>query len=273
MPNRWLLIGGTALALVLCYAHAIAGMVGQWYNDEDMGHGFIVPLVIAWIVWKERARWSALPLAPSAWGIAILAAAAALDLAGSAGAGLFAASLAFLLSIIGAIACLAGFAYLRAFAFPLFLALFMLPKLAIVYNQATLPMQLLASKMAAGMLTTAGAAVIRDGNILDVGGHRVLVAEACSGIRYVLPLGFTALLIGYLFDSRWWMRALLLVAAVPIAIFANGARVAVAGAIPALAEGTPHALSGVVIFAGCLGALIASLTLAQRLFGRREGHA
>lgn len=264
--RRRLAIGATALALILCYARAIAGMIGQWWTDEDMGHGFVVPLVIAWIVWKERERWSKLAIEPSAWGIAILVAAGALDLAGSAGAGLFAASLAFLLSIVGAIVCLGGFAWLRAWAFPLILALFMLPKLAIVYNQATLPMQLLASKMAAGMLTAAGAAVVRDGNILDVGGHRILVAEACNGIRYVLPLGFTALLAGYLFDSRWWMRPVLLGAALPIAIVANGGRVAVAGAIPALADGTPHALSGVAIFVLCLAALIA----VMRLFARQQ---
>ena len=266
--SRWLLLGATAVALAACYASAIAGMVDQWSSDEDMGHGFVVPVVIGWIVWRERARWSSLAVEPSWWGIALLVAAAALDLAGAAGAGLFARSLALLLSIAGAILCLGGFRWLRAWAFPLLLALFMLPKLAIVYNQTTLPLQLLASRMAAGMLTTAGAAVIREGNILDVGGHRILVAEACSGIRYLLPLGFTALLIGYLFDSRPWMRLLLLCAAIPIAIFANGARVAVAGAIPSLAEGTPHALSGILIFALCLGALIGSLTLAQRVFPR-----
>ncbi len=266
--NRWWLLAATGIALAACYASAIAGMVGQWSSDEDMSHGFVVPVVIAWIVWRERARWSKLPVEPSSWGIALLMAAAALDLAGAAGAGLFARSLAFLLSIAGAILCLGGVVWLRALAFPLLLALFMLPKLAIVYNQATLPLQLLASRMAAGMLTATGAAVIREGNILDVGGHRILVAEACNGIRYLLPLGFTALLIGYLFDSRTWMRLLLLCAAIPIAIFANGARVAVAGAIPALAEGTPHELSGVLIFAACLGALIASLTLAQRVFPR-----
>jgi exosortase len=266
--KRGLLLGLTVIALAACYASTLAGMADQWSSDEDMSHGFVVPLVIAWIVWKERGQWSRLTIEPSAWGIAVLLAAAALDLAGEAGAGLFARSLALLLSIVGVILCLAGVRWLRAWAFPLLLALFMLPKLAVVYNQTTLPLQLLASRMAAAMLTATGAAVIREGNILDIGGHRILVAEACSGVRYLLPLGFTALLIGYLFDSRPWMRLLLLAAAIPIAIFANGARVAAAGAIPALAEGTPHALSGVLIFAVCLGALLVSLTLAQRVFPR-----
>jgi exosortase len=184
--------------------------------------------------------------------------------------GLFVSSVAFLLSIAGAVLCLEGFARLRAWTFPLLLSLFMLPKLAIVYNQFTLPLQLLASRMAAGILTTSGAAVIRQGNILDVGGHKILVEEACNGIRYLLPLGFIGVVLGYVLDSRAWMRFVLLIAAVPIAICANAVRVAIAGAMPRFAEGTPHALSGVVIFMLCLAALI----FIHRILSRqRSAHA
>jgi len=226
MPlRRWLAIGATVVALAVCYGRAVAGMVNQWWTDEDMGHGFVVPLVIVWIVWKERTRWSKLAIEPSAWGITILIAAALLQLAGSAGAGLFAASLAFLLSIAGAIVCLNGFAWLRAWSFPLILALFILPKLAIVYNQATLPMQLLASKMAAGMLTAAGAAVIRDGNILDVGGHRVLVAEACNGLRMVFALIMVGFAFCFAMPLKNYVRAIILLLSPLAAIICNAVRV------------------------------------------------
>ena len=42
------------------------GMAEQWWNDEDMGHGFAVPLVVLWIIWRERGRWQSLPSKPSA---------------------------------------------------------------------------------------------------------------------------------------------------------------------------------------------------------------
>src|SRR5579871_769401 len=220
------LVGLSALILLAGYSATLRGMFQQWMTDEDMGHGFIVPFVILWIVWRERKRWQALPVNPSWWGLAILLFGAAMQLISALGAGLFAGSVGFLISVAGAIVCLGGFAWLRVWAFPLALSIFMLPKLAIVYNQATLPMQLMASRMAAAILTGAGLAVIREGNILDVGGHQILVAEACNGIRYLLPLGFIAVLFGYLSDSRVWMRLVLLLAAVPIAIVANALRVA-----------------------------------------------
>jgi exosortase len=247
---------------MVCYAPILMGMARQWWTDEDMGHGFIVPAVVLWILWRERGRWQSLLPKPSRWGLALLALGAAMHLASAVGAGLFAGSLAFLISIAGLTVCFGGWALLRAWAFPLALCFFMLPKLAVVYNQATLPLQLLASRMAAGLLTTAGAAVIRDGNILDVGGRQILVAEACSGIRYLLPLGFMGVVIGYLADPKPWMRVALLFAAVPVAIVANAVRVAVVGWIPALVNETAHAVSGWVVFVLCL----ASLFLARRLF-------
>jgi exosortase len=252
----------TALALAVCYASTLKGMLQQWWSDEDMSHGFFVPVVIAWIVWRERERWSVLPLMPSLWGLLLLALAAGMHLVGAFGGGLFAAAVGFLLSVAGAVLCLGGFALLRAWAFPLLLALFMLPKLAIAYNQATLPLQLLASRVAAAILSVGSVGIIREGNILDVAGHRVLVAEACNGIRYLLSLGFVAIVFAYVADSKPWMRLALLVTAVPVAILANAIRVAAAAALPALDKGVPHAVSGWFLFVLCLAALI----LTRRLF-------
>jgi hypothetical protein len=104
-----------------------------------MGHGFVVPMVILWIVWKERNRWIALPTQPSWWGFALLAVAACVHSVSVIGVGLFAGSVAFVLPVAGAVLCLGGIALLRTWTFPFLLALFMLPKLAIVYNQVTLP--------------------------------------------------------------------------------------------------------------------------------------
>lgn len=260
----------TAVVLVACYAPTLRGMWEQWSNDEDMSHGFVVPAVVLWIAWRERERWRALPADPSGWGFLVLAAGAGLQFVAALGAGLFAGSVGFLVSVAGAVLCLGGFAWLRVWAFPLLLSLFMLPKLAFVYNQVTLPLQLLASRIAAGMLTTAGIGVIREGNILDVGGHRVAVLEACNGIRYLLSLGFMAVVFAYLSDPKPWMRVALLAAAVPIAILANAVRVAAAGWIPSLGAGTPHAISGWFLFVLSLATLALVRGLVNKVYARYQ---
>ena len=259
----------SSIALLLaCYASTLRGMFDQWSTDEDMGHGFVVPFVVLWIIWRERKRWTSLPMQPSAWGFLILAAGAGMQFIAAIGAGLFASSVAFLISAAGAVVCFGGFALLRAWAFPFLVALFMLPKLAVVYNQITLPLQLLASRMAAGMLSLASIAVIREGNILNVAGHRISVAEACSGIRYLLSLGFVAVVFAYLADSKPWMRVALLAAAIPVAIVANAIRVAATGLVPALDSGTLHAASGWLVFVLCLILLIAARNLFNAVYSR-----
>jgi exosortase len=266
MPRRRAVVVLTALAGLVCYASTLRGMFEQWWTDEDMSHGFLVPIVILWIVWRERGRWRTLRTEPNGWGFALLAFAAGLQFAGALGVGLFVSSLAFVFSLVGAVLCLGGRDWLRALAFPLVLVVFMLPKLAIVYNQATLPLQLLASRIAAGILTFAGIGVIREGNILDVGGHRVAVVEACNGIRYLLSLGFMAVVFAYLSDSKPWMRWALLAAAVPVAILANGVRVAIAGWLPSLDSSGPHAVAGWFIFVICLAILMLLRQLVNKAY-------
>ena len=258
----------TAVALVVCFAPTIRGMAQVWVVDDDMGHGFLVPMVIGWIIWRERVEWRNLPVKPSGWGFVFLLAGAVLQLVSVIGIGTFVGSVGLVLSIIGAILCLGGFDWIRAWAFPLCLTVFMLPKLAIVYNQATLPLQLLATRMAGGMLSLAGFAVSREGNILGVSGHRVSVVEACDGIRYLLPLAFIAVTFAYLSDTKRWMRAALLAAAVPVALIANALRVALSASVPPLALGTAHAVSGWLIFVLCLPAIV----VFRRLFNSIYTH-
>lgn len=259
-----------AVSLLLCYATVLRGMAGQWWNDEDMGHGFLVPVVILWILWRERDQWRSVPAEPTLWGFAGIAAGSAFQLLGALGVGLFAGALGFLCSTLGVVICFGGFARTRAWAFPLLLSVFMLPKLAIVYNQVTLPLQLLATRQAAAMLWVAGVGVVREGNVLQVGVHRVAVVEACSGLRYLIPLGFAAVVFAYLVDRRPWMRVALLLAAIPVAMLANAFRVAASAYVPALSEGAFHTLAGWLIFVACMAAIFVIHRILTKLRGPRH---
>jgi exosortase len=265
----------TAVALLACYASVLRGLADQWSTDEDMSHGFLIPLAIAWIVWRERSRWLGLRPSPDPRGIALLALGAAIHLTSAVGAGLFVGSVAFVVSLAGAVLALGGPAYLRAWAWPLTLTLFMLPKLAVVYNQLTLPLQLSATRLAAAALRLAQVHVIMQGNILEVANYRVAVEEACNGVRFLLPLAFLAALLAYYYDPKPWMRAALAIAAVPLAVLANALRVGSAvllGSIyPALGEGLFHAISGALIFALCVPILVLFRHLINRVYDRYAG--
>ena len=130
---------------------------------------------------------------------------------------------------MGSILFLGGTQAVRILSLPLFLLVFMIPIPAIVFNQLTFPLQLFASEMAEWALSMFGIPVLREGNILELPSQTLSVVEACSGIRSLLSLSFLAVVYGYFFDPRPWMRFVLLVAAIPIALFANASRVTITG--------------------------------------------
>ncbi len=261
--------------LVACYAPVLVRLAQQWAADEDMGHGFFVPLIAGYIAWQRRDELTALKPAPNWWGLAVLAWGAAQLYFATLGAELFLARTAFIVSLAGLILLTAGSRALKVLLFPIFLLFFMVPIPAIIYTQVTFKFQLLASRLAEHALDLLGVPVLREGNILDLSTQRLSVVEACSGIRSLLTLSFLSLVYAYFFDRKVWMRIALLACTVPIAIVANASRVTITGLLsevnPELAEGVFHTASGWVIFMVALFILIATHWVISRIYRLLHG--
>ncbi len=271
-PKRnfdWLTIGWFSALLVLCYAPVLWMLVKQWNNDEDMGHGFFVPVVAAYIAWQNREKLLAIDLKPNYWGLAIVLFSGFQLYIATIGAELFTTRMAFIESVVGTVLFLGGTQALRILAFPLMLLVFMVPIPAIIYNRITFPLQLFASQVAATALELMGVPVLRDGNVLELPSQKLSVVEACSGIRSLLSLTFLSLVYAYFFDQRRWMRWVLFLCTIPIAIVANAGRVTLTGIMseirPDLATGLPHEMSGWVIFMIALAILIFVHQLISRV--------
>jgi exosortase len=268
--TRWAATASLGVLLILVYAPVLGALVWQWSEDEDMGHGFFVPVVAAYIVWQKRRELAATPVSPSWWGLALLLYSAAQLYIATLGAELFLSRTAFVVALAGLLLFLAGREVLRSLSFPLFLLFFMVPIPAVIYNRITFPLQLIASRLAAFALSLMGIPVLRRGNVLELSQQTLSVVEACSGIRSLLSLTFLSLVYGYFFEQRKWMRVALFVATVPIAIVANAGRVTLTGVLseikPELAEGFLHTASGWVIFMVALGILLAFHRLADTLW-------
>jgi exosortase len=253
----WAWFGALLLA---SYVPVLWRLVRQWDADPDMGHGFFVPLVAGYIVWQKRAELQALEPAPNWWGLAVVLYGGLQLWIATMGAELFLARTAFVISIIGVVLLLGGTAWVRALAFPLFLLFFMIPIPTVVYNSITFPLQILASRVSTEALSLMQIPVLREGNVLELAEQKLSVVEACSGIRSLLSLTFLSLVYGYFFETKVWMRVLLFVSTIPIAIVANASRVTLTGVLteykPELAEGFFHTASGWVIFMVALAIMV-----------------
>ena len=256
----WGKIAWFGLLLMACYAPVLRALVRQWGSDPDMGHGFFVPVIAGFIVWQKRNELLAIQPQPNWWGLAVVLIGGVQLIIGTLGVELFLARTSFVIVLIGVVWLLGGDWMLKKLAFPLFLLFFMVPIDAVIYNQITFPLQLLASRLADGALTLIAVPVLREGNILELPNQRLSVVEACSGIRSLLSLTFLSLVYGYFFEKKTWIRVVLFFSTVPIAIVANSSRVTITGILtqvkPEAAEGFFHEAEGWVIFMVAMGILI-----------------
>lgn len=253
-PSRfsWPVIAWFGGLLLLCYWPILFRMGTQWATDENMGHGFFVPLFAGLVAWQRREELLAEPRTPNPLGLLVVIFGGLLSLVATVGAELFSARLSFVIALFGTVLYLGGTRWIKILLFPLVLLLFMIPIPAIIYSALTMKLQTLASELGELMITAMGIPVLREGNILRIPSQPLDIAEACSGIRSLMTLLFLALIISYFTDKKVWMRWALLFATVPIAILANGMRVAITALLSEhnkeWASGWFHEMEGFIIY-------------------------
>jgi exosortase len=272
-PSWWKAIVIAGLLLWL-YMPTLAHLAGQWWHDPNYSHGFFVPLFSAFVIWQERTRLSALALRPSWSGLLFLGFGLCVLIVGQMGAELFLSRLSLLIVLAGLIVLFLGWNFFRALLFPWAFLLLMIPIPAIIFNQITFPLQLLASKVASTTLPWMGVPVLREGNVIVLPAMALEVAEACSGIRSLMSLTTLAIIYGYLMERRVGVRVLLAVASVPIAVAANSLRIVGTGLLvqywdPEKAEGFFHEFSGWLIFVVSL-VMLYLLHRSVRIFSPEE---
>ena len=249
-------LAGAALilgALGLVFWQVFVRLVDAWTNDGNYSHGFLILPIALYFTWERRQRLASARVRPSNVGLAVLAGGLAILLAGLWGSELFLSRVALMPVVAGIILFLYGWQHLRILTFPLAFLFLMIPIPAIIFNQIAFPLQLFASRVGEWAISAAGIPVFREGNVLELAHTKLEVAEACSGIRSLVSLITLGIVYGYFMDSRMWVRLFVVVSAVPVAILANGARVAGTGMAAQwigeeAAQGFRHEFSGWIVF-------------------------
>jgi exosortase len=255
--NPWLAGALVAVAFALLYGQVMVTLAMDWYTDDNYSHGFlIVPLALYFAV-ERRGRLATMPLAPSASGLVVVLGSISVLMAGILGSELFLTRISIIGTVAGVLLFVCGWPHLRALAFPVAFLLLMIPIPAIIFNQIAFPLQLLASQFGESTMRIADVPVLREGNVLILAHTTLEVAEACSGIRSLVSLLTLAIVLGYFSDRRGWMRTLVALSSIPVAIVANGFRVAGTGIAAhrfgaEVAEGFFHEFSGWLVFVTAL---------------------
>jgi exosortase len=268
-------------AVVLAYAAVLSKLGHDWWSDENYSHGLLVPFVIGYVLWSQRHRFARESQQPAMLAGLVFVSLGLFALwAGTAGAELYLQRTSLIFLFAGTVIYFWGFRLLRLMIVPLFLLWLAIPIPAIIFNKVAFPLQLFASRCAVWAMTLFDIPVLRQGNVIELmplGAHetkKLEVVEACSGIRSLMTLVTLAVVYAYFTHPRdndpgkgnslrgmlsnfktfrFWRSALILLSAVPIAIFTNALRVSGTGILARyygtkVADGFFHTFSGWVIY-------------------------
>ena len=257
------------------YADSLVFLFGYWIGSEDYSHGMFVPAISLFLIWQVRHCIAVAGIEHSWWGFAVISAGLFLYGIGEFATLYVLQHISLWMVIVGLVIALIGVRGARAIAFPLAYLLTSFPLPVFLYASLSSQLQLWSSALGVGCLQLVGVTAFRDGNMIDLGPVQLQVVEACSGIRYLLPLTSLALLCAYLFKDRMWKRVVIVLSSIPISILVNGFRIGMIGVLiewygQGAGEGFYHLFEGWVLFMASLGLLILEMLVLARIGTRGD---
>lgn len=272
------------LVFLWSYWPTLVTMAERWWRDPQYSHGFLVPIFALTVLWFRKGvlekeawqpQWFGIEHSASLWGLGFVASGAALKLV--------AASLDFepvdafslLPMLVGFVLVLGGWQALR-WSWPAIAFLgFMLP-LPFQFEVALAhPLRRLATEVSTYVLQTIGLPALAEGNVILLDDFRLGVVEACSGIGMLMTFFALSTAMALVIRAPLWERLVLVVSAIPIAVFANVTRITITAiAYPTLgreaAQTIMHDLAGWFMMPLALGVLWLELRFLDRLFLERD---
>jgi exosortase len=266
MPLALLLAAGAGAWL---YAPVLGGLARQWLDDPAASYGLLLAAAAVFVAVRRLRAVRATVVQPALSGLAIVVAAMAIYLLGTLMGELFVQRASLPIAVGGTILAVAGRAHLRLLFPAVVLLALSIPLPAVIVTRVTLPMQLVASGIAADVLSASQIHVVRYGNLLVLDAITLEVVEACNGLRSLLSLFAIVAVCGAVFPIGRWRTMLLIAAVLPVGIVGNGVRIAATGVLatwfgPAWARGTIHELTGLVAFVAMGAAVLALVPLTRR---------
>ena len=251
-PVPWAALLASAVAMlviVFAYWSTGRGMVEIWQRSDTFAHGFVVPIISAWLVWRHRTLLVGAKARPALRALVAVALAGFGWLLGELAEVNALRQFAFVALMILAVPVIAGVDVARRLAFPLAFLLFAVP-----FGEFLLP-QLMewTASFTISALKLSGIPVYREGLHFVIPSGSWSVVEACSGVRYLIASVTVGTLFAYLTYQSVWRRIAFVAISFLVPLVANWLRaymIVMLGHLSGnkLAVGVDHLIYGWVFF-------------------------
>ena len=209
----------TVLLFVLRY-ETLYVMVRVWLTSDTFGYGVLILPIVAFLTYQRREQLALLVPRPCYWAVAWIAVALLLQLIGSIGNLMLFEQLAFIGLWQGLFALFMGATVVRHMAFPLFFLVFAVPMGAEVVPL----LQRFTAEICVFLLRASGMPTFLSGIFIEIPSGAFVVAEVCSGARFLITALVLGTLAAHLFFRSWRRRIAFMLLCLVVPILANGLR-------------------------------------------------
>lgn len=269
--STWTPLVAAGAATLLLYAPVLVGLAADWARFPSQSHGFAVPVIAAYLVWMRRGALASEPSGRSpAISVGVLVAALGVLVIGSLTGETFLARLSLPIALLGVVLFVGGAAALRHLWVGLAYLFFMVPLPYLALKTLTYQSRLFDAGVTATALRRLGVPVLQDGVMLHLANMTLEVADECSSVPAIAALIALGVAYAQMAPRPAWARVALALAAAPLGLAANIARLiltALAAYLlgPIALDNVVHRFGGTTVFLATMMLLLALDRLLNRL--------
>ena len=243
-------------SFALCYFSTFIWLHHKYQGGESYySHGYLIPLVTAYLIFRQKSRLSAMPLSSAPIGLLIIVISLAVHVFGVVGDVNFVSAFSLVMYLIGCSLFFWGKDITKVIAFPLLFLFFLCPVPDAYLDVVALPLKSMATTFSLSVIDLTGIPCMREGFRLHLPGSIFIVGTPCNGLRSLIALSTVGFLFVYFLRSSWWKKMFFLSLIPPVAIVLNGLRISALllisyafGQEAASPESLVHDGSGIVFF-------------------------
>ncbi|MDR4503169.1 MAG: exosortase/archaeosortase family protein [Candidatus Scalindua sp.] len=243
-----------ALLIILIYYNTFIWMEDRWKNGSSYySHGYLIPFVAGYLIWKERRRICESTYSSSKWGIILFITGICVQIGSVFLRVHFTSGISLILVLLGIVFFFFGKNIGKQLLFPILFLITMVPMPLSVIAGLSLKLKLFAADCAMSIISLIGIPAIQDGSKIYFSNASVVVGDVCSGLKSLIALIAFGALFAYISPMSNYMKPILFIASIPAAMIANIIRIVIVCLVAKnwgteIASGLVHDLTGILIF-------------------------
>ncbi len=216
---QWLLLGYLAFLLYL-YSSSFLSMVSIWQRSDTFAHGFIIPIISLWLIYRALPRLKTECIEFSHLGVGAVLVGSIFWLIANLAQVLVIEQLSVVFMLVSGVVGIIGLRQSRIIAFPLLFLFLMVP----MGEELIAPMMEFTATSTVWLIRLVDIPVYREGLYFSLPSGNWSVVEACSGVRYLIASFALGLLYAYLTYRTLYKRLLFVGFSIIVPVLANSLR-------------------------------------------------